>query len=140
MIDDTGARNGGSTEGGSEPETSDSFSVTVCLARVMSCPQSNSTHTTATPTAVADRTRRTPAAPFSEDSIGNVTSDSISSGSIPGASVNTVTVGAVRSGNTSSGMRNAVQTPDTKNAPAAASTTARCASDQRISPSIIGVP
>ena len=29
MIDETGARNGGSTFGGSEPETSVSFSVTV---------------------------------------------------------------------------------------------------------------
>ena len=61
MIDETGARNGGSTLGGNEPETSVSFSVTVCRARLMSCPQSNSTHTTATPTAVAERTRRTPA-------------------------------------------------------------------------------
>ena len=98
MIDDTGARNGGSTPGGREPETRLSFSVTVWRARAMSWPQSNSTQTTATPTAVADRTRRTPAAPFSDDSIGNVTSDSISSGSMPGASVSTVTVGAVRSG------------------------------------------
>ena len=57
MIDDTGARNGGSTPGGSEPATSVSFSVTVCRARATSCPQSNSTHTTATPTAVAERTR-----------------------------------------------------------------------------------
>ena len=31
MIDDTGARNGGSTPGGSEPATSVSFSATVCL-------------------------------------------------------------------------------------------------------------
>ena len=30
----------------------------------MSVPQSNSTHTTAMPTAVADRTRRTPDAPL----------------------------------------------------------------------------
>src|SRR5687768_638356 len=140
MIDDTGARNGGSTPGGSDPETRVSFSVTVCRARVMSWPQLNSTHTTATPTAVAERTRRTPAAPLSDDSIGNVTSDSISSGSMPGASVNTVTVGAVRSGSTSSGRRQAVHAPHTKNAPAAASTTARWDSDQRISPSIINAP
>ena len=33
MIDDTGARNGGSTPGGNEPETSVSFSATVCRAR-----------------------------------------------------------------------------------------------------------
>ena len=81
-----------------EPDTSVSFSVTVCRARSMSWPQSNSTQTTATPTAVAERTRRTPAAPFSADSIGKVTSDSISSGSMPGASARMVTVGAVRSG------------------------------------------
>ena len=103
MIEDTGARNGGSTSGGSDPETSVSFSATVWRARWISWPQSNSTQTIATPTAVAERTRRTPAAPLSADSIGNVTSDSISSGSMPGASVRIVTVGAVRSGSTSSG-------------------------------------
>ena len=104
------------------PETSVSFSVTVWRARAMSCPQSNSTHTTATPTAVADRTRRTPAAPFSADSIGKVTSDSISSGSMPGASARIVTVGAVRSGSTSSGIRDAVQPPHTRKAAASATT------------------
>ena len=62
MIDEIGARNGGSTLGGSDAETSDSFSVTVCRARWMSWPQSNSTQITATPTAVAERTRRTPGA------------------------------------------------------------------------------
>ena len=114
MIEETGARKGGSTVGGREPETSVSFSVTVCRARAMSCPQSNSTQTTATPTAVAERTRRTPAAPFRADSMGNVTSDSISSGSIPGASARIVTVGAVRSGKTSSGIRDAVHPPHTR--------------------------
>ena len=108
--------------GGSEPDTSVSFSATVWRARLMSWPQSNSTQTIATPTAVAERTRRTPAAPFSADSIGNVTSDSISSGSIPGASARMVTVGAVRSGSTSSGMRVAVQPPQTRNAAASATT------------------
>jgi len=52
-------------------------------------------------------------------SIGNVTSDSISSGAIPWPSVRMVTVGAVRSGNTSIGICRAV------NAPAAKSSTER---------------
>ena len=137
MIEETGARNGGSTLGGSDPDTNVSFSVTVWRARLMSCSQSNSTHTTATPTAVAERTRRTPAAPFSADSIGNVTSDSISSGSIPGASARIVTVGAVRSGSTSRGMRVAVHPPQIRNAAASAMTIGRCPSDQRMSPSIM---
>ena len=59
---------------------------------------------TLTPTAVADRTRRTPAAPFSAASIGNVTSVSTSVGAMPGASASVVTVGAVKSGSTSIGM------------------------------------
>ena len=77
----------------------------------MSVPQSNSTQTTAIPTAVADRTRRTPEAPLMALSSGNVTSDSISSGAIPWPSVRIVTVGAVRSGNTSIGICRAVQPP-----------------------------
>ena len=44
-------------------------------------------------------------------SIGNVTSDSISSGAMPWPSVRIVTVGAVRSGNTSTGMSRATQQP-----------------------------
>ena len=70
----------------------------------MSVPQSNSTQTTAMPTAVAERTRRTPDAPLIALSSGNVTSDSISSGAMPCPSVRMVTVGAVRSGNTSIGI------------------------------------
>src|SRR5439155_164467 len=58
----------------------------------MSVPQSNSTQTTAMPTAVAERTRRTPEAPLMDASIGNVTIDSISSGAIPWPSVRIVTV------------------------------------------------
>ena len=50
-----------------------------------------------------ERMRRTPDAPFSADSIGNVTSSSTSSGASPCASVITVTVGAVRSGKMSTG-------------------------------------
>ena len=63
------------------------------------------------PTALAERTRRTPDAPLMALSIGNVTSDSISSGAIPWPSARIVTVGAVRSGNTSTGMSRAVQIP-----------------------------
>ena len=77
----------------------------------MSVPQSNSTHTTATPSAVAERTRRTFDAPLIALSSGNVTSDSISSGAMPWPSVRIVTVGAVRSGNTSTGISEAVQMP-----------------------------
>ena len=77
----------------------------------MSVPQSNSTQTTAMPTAVAERTRRTSEAPLIAASIGNVTSVSISSGAMPRPSVRIVTVGAVRSGNTSTGMVRAVHAP-----------------------------
>ncbi len=77
----------------------------------MSVPQSNSTQTTPMPTAVAERTRRTPEAPLTALSIGNVTSDSISSGAIPCPSARIVTVGAVRSGKTSMGIARAVQIP-----------------------------
>ena len=108
MIDEIGARIGCSTCGGSVPLTSVSFSATIWRARKMSVPQSNSTQTTAMPTAVAERTRRTPDAPLIAASIGNVTSVSISSGAMPRPSVRTVTVGAVRSGNTSTGMLRAV--------------------------------
>ena len=70
MIDDTGASTGRSTCGGSAPLTSDSFSDTSWRAMKMSVPQSNSTQTTAMPTAVAERTRRTPEAPLMALSIG----------------------------------------------------------------------
>ncbi len=115
MIDEIGARMGRSTCGGSVPATSESFSVTTCRAAKMSVPQSNSTQTTAIPTAVAERTRRTPAAPLTAASIGNVTSASISSGAMPCPSAITVTVGAVRSGNTSTGMSRATTAPATSN-------------------------
>ena len=77
-------------------------------------PQSNSTHTTAIPSAVAERTRRTLDAPLMALSSGNVTSDSISSGAMPCPSVRMVTVGAVRSGKTSTGMSRAVQMPPSR--------------------------
>ena len=104
MIDEIGASTGRSTCGGSVPPTSASFSATSWRAMKMSVPQSNSTQTTAMPTAVAERTRRTPEAPLIALSIGNVTSDSISSGAMPWPSVRIVTVGAVRSGKTSTGI------------------------------------
>ena len=81
----------------------------------MSVPQSNSTHTTAMPTAVADRTRRTPGPPLMADSSGNVTSASNSSGAMPWPSARMVTVGAVRSGKTSIGICRAVQIPAASN-------------------------
>jgi len=56
------------------------------------------------PTAVADRTRRTPEAPFIAVSMGNVTKVSTSVGAMPWASVRIVTVGAVKSGKTSTGI------------------------------------
>jgi hypothetical protein len=71
----------------------------------MSVPHSNSAKTTAIPTPVDERTRRTPEAPLSAVSMGKVTSVSTSWGAIPWASTTTVTVGAVRSGKTSTGMR-----------------------------------
>ena len=60
MIDEIGARTGARPAAAAMPLTSDSFSATSCRAMKMSVPQSNSTQTTAMPTAVADRTRRTP--------------------------------------------------------------------------------
>ena len=111
MIDEMGARTGRSTCGGRLVPTSVNFSATICRARKMSVPQSNSTHTTAMPSAVADRTRLTSDAPLMAASMGNVTSVSISSGAMPWPSVRIVTVGAVRSGNTSTGMSRAVHRP-----------------------------
>ena len=99
-----GAMIGCSTSGGRLPRTKPSFSATICRSTWMLVPQSNSTHTTEKPTAVADRTRRTPAAPFIAVSMGNVTSVSTSEGAMPWASVRIVTVGAVKSGKTSTGM------------------------------------
>ena len=105
---ETGASTGAEIPVGSAADTVCSFSATICRARKMSVPQSNSTHTTEIPCAVDERTRRTPVAPFTDVSMGNDTNASTSSGAMPWASVSTVTVGAVRSGNTSTGMRHAV--------------------------------
>ena len=105
----------------------------------MSVPQSNSTHTTAMPTAVADRTRRTSDAPLIAVSIGNVTSVSSSSGAMPRPSTRIVTVGAVRSGNTSTGMLRAVHAPATASSTDSASTRRWWPIDQSIS-RLIGAP
>src|SRR5688500_6058880 len=128
-----GASTGAVTPVGSCDDSVCSFSATICRARKMSVPQSNSTHTTEIPCAVDERTRRTPVAPFTAVSIGNETSASTSSGAIPCASVSTVTVGAVRSGKTSTGMRYAAQAPSTSISAAAASTNTRFSSDQAMS-------
>ena len=122
MIDEIGARIGRSTCGGKLPLTSASFSATICRAKKMSVPQSNSTQTTAMPTAVAERTRRTSDAPLMAASIGNVTSVSISSGAMPRPSVRIVTVGAVKSGKTSTGIERAVHKPATASTIDSAST------------------
>ena len=105
MIDESGASTGGSTPSGRVADTAASFSATVCRARWTSAPQSKSTQMTATPTAVEERTRRTPDAPLRAASIGKVTSASMSVGAIPCPSTSRVTVGAVSSGRTSTGMR-----------------------------------
>src|SRR5438552_1961147 len=95
---------------------------------------------TAIPTAVAERTRRTPGAPFSADSIGTVTKGSISVGAMPRPSTRMVTVGAVRSGRTSKGTVEIAYPPQTRRATASAITAARLRRDQRIRASImIGV-
>ena len=70
MIDDSGAITGGETLSGSAPANAASLSLTVWRARSTSAPQSKSTHTTAMPTAVDERTRRTPDAPFRAASMG----------------------------------------------------------------------
>src|SRR6266581_1586024 len=98
----------------------------------MSVPQANSTQTMEMPMPEAERTLRTPVAPFTAVSIGNVTSVSTSCGARPCASVRTVTVGAVRSGKTSTGIFRAVSTPRTSSRIEAATTSRRLSIDQRM--------
>ena len=62
------------------------------------------TPTTEKPVVDDERTRRTPVAPLTAVSMGNVTRRSTSSGAIPPASVMTTTVGALRSGKTSTSV------------------------------------
>src|SRR5918995_3730075 len=106
----------------------------------MSIPQSNSTQMTEIPVAVEDRTRRTPEAPLTAVSIGNVTNVSTSSGAIPCASVMIVTEGAVRSGKTSTGILTATIVPPTRTTAAMARTINRFARDQPISLAIMLYP
>src|ERR687891_1007176 len=106
----------------------------------MSVPHSNSTQTTEIPVAVEDRTRRTPEAPLTVVSIGNVTKVSTSSGAIPCASVMMVTEGAVRSGKTSTGILTATIVPPTRTTAAMARTINRFAKDQPISLAIMFYP
>jgi len=81
----------------------------------MSVFHSNSTHTIEIPAEEEERTRLTLVAPFTEVSMGNVTSFSTSSGAIPCASVSTTTVGAVKSGNTSTSILEAITLPKISN-------------------------
>ena len=60
-----------------------------------------------------ERTLLTPAAPFMDVSMGNVTSCSTSSAARPDASVMTTTVGAFRSGNTSTSVLEVTKIPAT---------------------------
>ena len=140
MIEDTGARTGDGVPVGSIDSTAWSFSDTSCRARKMSVSHSNSTQTTEMPRAVDDRTRRTPVAPFTAVSMGNVTKASTSSGAMPGASVRMVTVGAVRSGKTSTGSLGAVQAPAARMTTAVASTRSRFCSDHAMSRFNIAAP
>ena len=135
MIEDNGAKTGGSTSSGNPAATVPSFSVTVWRARYGSAPQSKSTQITATPTAVAERIRRTPGEPFNADSIGMVTRASRSAGAMPYPSTSTVTVGAVRSGRTSTGIRAATTAPQARPTAARAATTRRLRTDQAMSAS-----
>ncbi len=140
MTDEIGASTGAETPAGRPPATTCSFSATICRARKMSVPHSNSTQTTAIPWAVEERTRRTPVAPLTAVSIGKATRVSTSSGAMPWASVSTVTVGAVRSGKTSTGIRDAVQAPLTRRSPATASTMTRWPRDHAMRLFSIGSP
>ena len=137
MIEERGASTGGSTASGRLAATMLSFSVTVWRARYGSAPQSKSAQITAIPTAVAERIRRTPEEPLSADSIGMVTSASMSDGAMPWPSTSTVTVGAVRSGRTSTGMRTATTAPQARPIAATAATTRRLRTDQAMSASSI---
>ena len=133
MIEVTGASTGAVTSSGSWAATGCSRSLTVCRARKMSVPQSKSTHTMLIPCAELDRTRRTPAAPFTAVSTGKVTRLSTSSGASPCASVSTVTVGAVRSGKTSTGSVAATQPPPARSTAATLTVKKRCSSEARTS-------
>ncbi len=110
------------------------FSETICLARKMSIPQSNSTQTKEYPYIEDERTRRTLVAPLTAVSTGKVTSRSTSSADIPCASDIITTVGAVRSGNTSMSVRLALQSPPAITSAAPSSTSRRFFSENRMIP------
>ena len=67
MMDEIGASTGGGTPSGRAPETSWSFSLTICRAWKTSVPQSNSTQTMLIPCEVAERTRELEAANTDKD-------------------------------------------------------------------------
>ena len=131
MIEVMGARTGVVTSSGSRADTGCSLSLTICRARKISVPQSKSTQTMLIPWAELERTRRTPAAPFTAVSMGKVTRLSTSSGARPWASVSTVTVGAVRSGKTSTGSVAATQPPPARSTAAVQSVKKRCSREAR---------
>jgi len=64
MMDDAGAITGAWACAGRSSATRSTFSLTIWRATNGSKPQSNSTHTTPRPTVDAERTLRTPVAPF----------------------------------------------------------------------------
>ena len=132
MIEVVGPSTGRPAAGGREGAARFARSATVCRARYVSIPHSKSTQTIVTPTAVAERTLRTPGAPFMAVSRGIVTSCSMSAGATLGCSTTTVTLGAVKSGSTSTGNSAIAKPPQTTNATVNASTKARLSRDHRI--------
>ncbi len=131
-IDDCGPSVGVPTPGGRVPSRPAMRSETICRARYMSVPQSNSTHTAEKPVVEVERTRRTPVEPLTEVSIGYVTSFSTSSGAMPGASVMTTTVGALRSGKISTSLRRRMTVPKTSTRTMRMTTVSRLLSEKRI--------
>ena len=129
---DCGARIGLPTPLGKFSPITLIFSLTVCRALKISVFHSNSTQTIEIPAEDELRTLRTFVAPFTDVSMGNVTSFSTSSGAIPCASVNTTTVGAVRSGNTSTSIFEATKEPNTIITTEATTTSRRLLSEKCI--------
>ncbi len=124
----------GVTSAGSDSPRETIFSETICRARKMSIPQSNSTQTNEYPYIEEERTRRTLVAPLTAVSTGKVTSLSTSSADIPWASDIITTVGAVRSGKTSTSVRLALQRPPAITSAAPSSTSRRFFRENRMIP------
>ena len=99
-----GAIWGVSTDAGNLLRAACNRSVTNCRAWKISVPQLKITRTTEILAALDERTALTPAVPLMALSIGNVTSDSTSSGANPAASVWISTCGGAKGGNTSKGI------------------------------------